>query len=103
MPTGEAPDSLTIDDECTLVRDDDENPTVKYSYPSLDEEGHRRPSGSEPGGHSTCCYWVTIASFVITDKPHIKRFVLHDDGGAGIGEQETMADRFDAKWRHAAK
>jgi len=94
---GEAPDSLTIDDECTLVRDDDENPTVKYLHHSLDGEdiADHLACGKRPTQLAVTCN--DRASFVITDKLHIKRFVLHDVVALEIGEQETMADRFDAE------
>jgi recombination associated protein RdgC len=94
---GEAPDGLTVDDECTLVRDDDDNPTVKYLHHSLDGEDIEKhlACGKRPTQLAITCN--DRASFVLTDKLHIKRFVLPDVVAIEIGEQETMADRFDAE------
>lgn len=94
---GEAPDGLTVDDECTLVRDDDDNPTVKYLHHSLDGEDIEKhlACGKRPTQLAITCN--DRASFVITDKLHIKRFVLTDVVALEIGEQQTSADRFDAE------
>jgi len=94
---GEAPACLTVDDECTLVSDCDENPTVKYLHHSLDgrDVADHLAFGKRPTQLAITCN--DRASFVITDKLHIKRFSLPDVVAQEIGEQETSADRFDAE------
>ncbi len=95
--SGKIPDSLTVDDECILVRDDGEKQTVKYLHHPIDgkEISDHLSCGKRPTRLAMTCN--DRASFVLTNNLHIRRFTLTDVVALEISEQDTKEGRFDAE------
>lgn len=95
---GDIPDRFTIDDECELVRPDGERPSVKFSRHNIAECGPEVRNHIAMGKMPIrlAVTYCDRASFVLTDKGHIKRFSLVDTHCLNPGEEETSAETFDA-------
>jgi recombination associated protein RdgC len=94
--SGDVPDAITIDDECELVGQGDDRPTVKYQRHSLDGEDVREHLSCGKMPTRAAITYIDRASFVLTDDLHIKRFALVDTMPVEQGDSPTEEERFDA-------
>jgi recombination associated protein RdgC len=94
LKTGEAPYQFSVDRECELIGCDEQRSVVRYGKHPLDVDNVREHITQGKVATKLALTWKDRISFVLTDRPQLKKVSFLDVVFEGRGDNQ--ADEFDA-------